>query len=157
MQIIPDMQRDSIYKTDIKYLFIFVLLVIYESISSIYLFLSPLFGVAFYLILFSIRHRKEPFLIFLSFLYILIYEIDKGFIPFSFLIFFLVYYKFIFEKIEHLFVSRNYRIFFHVLNGYIGYYLLNVVLDYLFNYPIISIDYRYIFYIFVDFLILVIA
>ncbi len=150
------MQRDSIYKSNIRYIVVFVLLVIYESISSIYPYLTPLFGVAFYYILSNINKRDNLFIVFLSFLYLLIFEVDKGFIPFSFMIFFIFYYFFIYDRVEHFFVEKNYKIFFHVFIGYVGYYIVNVVLKYLFNQDISVFDYKYFLYIVTDFLILVV-
>ncbi len=150
------MQRDSIYQANIKYLLIFICAVIYESISSIYPYLTPLFGVAFYLVLLNMHDKEKIFPLFLSFLYIFIFEIDKGFVQLSFFIFFFLYYIFLYAKIEHLFVEKNYKIFFHILIGYIGYYLVNSAIDYLFGYSIPTLNYEYIFYIITDTLIVMV-
>ncbi len=150
------MQRNSIYQTNIRYLFIFVCAVVYESISSIYPCLTPLFGVVFYLILLNMHDEKKVFPLILSFLYIFIFEIDKNFIPFSFLIFFFLYYVFLYEKIERFFVEKNYKIFFHILFAYMGYYLVNIAIDYLFDYNIPNLNYEYVFYIITDTLIVMV-
>jgi len=151
------MQRNSLYKTNLKYLLIFLLLVIYESLSSIYLYLSPLYGVAFYYIIRHMYEKNYLFRVVLAFIYVIIYEIDKGFIPLSFLLFFGIYYFFIIDKIERFFNDKNYRIFFHILNAYIGYYLINLMLSYIFNYTLPSIDCKYLFYIFTDFIVASVA
>ncbi len=145
------MQRDSFYKTNLKYFFIFLLLVVYGSLSSIYPYFSPLYGVAFYFILKHIYSQKYLFRVILAFLYIFIIEIDKGFIPLSFLLFFAIYYFFIVDKIERFFNEENYKIFFHILNTYIGYYLTNIVIGYLFNFELPSFDIKYFLYIITDF------
>jgi len=155
MQTISDMQRDSIYKNYIKYLIIFFILVVYESITSIYPYLSPLFGVAFFYILDNLYNKDRFFAVILSFVYILIFEVDKGFIPLSSMIFFLIYYFFIYDAIEHIFSEKNVKKFFHVFTIYIGYYILNVILEYLFNYHISGFSLKYFLYIVTDFLILV--
>ncbi len=151
------MQRNSFYKTNIKYISIFLLLVIYESLTSIYLFLTPLFGVVFYYMLKHIYDEKYLFRVVLAFLYILIFEIDKGFIPLSFILFFAIYYYFVQYKIEKFFTNEIYTKFFHIFNAYIGYYMLNLILAYLFNYELPIINIKYILYIFVDFLISVVV
>jgi len=156
MQTFSSMQRNSFYKTNIKYLLFFVFCIFYESLSSIYIYLTPLFGVMFYYLLTNIKNQEKYFQIFLVFLYILIFEVDKGFIPFSFLLFFLFYYFFIFERIEHFFNKKISKIFFHIINAYIGYYLTNFFLDYLFGYAILNINFFYLLYIFVDTLIAVV-
>ncbi len=153
MQALSNMQRNSLYKTNLKYFIIFLLLVIYESLSSIYLYLTPLYGVAFYFILKNIHKKDYFFPNFLAFLYISIFEVDKGFIPFSFIIFFIIYYFFILDKVEHFFTKNSYKVFFHISNAYIGYYLINLTLDYLFNYRIPSLDFKYLLYIVTDTLI----
>ncbi len=150
------MQRNSFYKTNIKYLLFFLFCVIYESLSSIYIYLTPLFGVAFYYLLINIKDQKKYFQIFLVFLYILIFEVDKGFIPLSFIVFFLFYYFFLFERIEHFLNKKISKIFFHTINIYIGYYLINLFLDYLFGYNIPNINFLYLLYIIVDTLISVV-
>ena len=155
MQIFSGMQRDSIYKKNLKYFIIFILLIIYESISSIYLFFTPLFGVSFYFILTNINKKDYIFPVILAFIYIFIFEIDKGFIPFSFIIFFIIYYFFIFHKINNFFSEKNYRIFFHIINAYIGYYFVNLILDYLFNFAVPSLNFIYLLYIVSDILIAV--
>ena len=147
------MQRNSIYKTNLKYFFIFLLLIVYESLTSIYLYFSPLYGVAFYFIVKHIYSKEYLFRVVLAFLYIFVVEIDKGFIPLSFLLFFAIYYFFIIDKIERFFNEKNYKIFFHILNAYIGYYLVNLILAYLFDFELPSFDIKYFLYIVTDFLI----
>ena len=147
------MQRNSFYQTYLKYILIFLLLVVYESLTSIYLYLSPLYGVAFYFIIKHIYDKEYLFRISLAFLYIFVIEIDKGFIPLSFLLFFAIYYYFIMDKIERFFSEKTYKIFFHILNAYIGYYLLNLTLGYLFGFELPSFEMRYFLYIVIDFLV----
>jgi len=147
------MQRNSLYKTNLKYLFIFLLLIVYESLTSIYIYFTPLYGVAFYFIIKHIHSKEYLFRVILAFLYIFVVEIDKGFIPLSFLLFFAIYYFFIIDKIERFFNEKNYKIFFHILNAYIGYYLLNLILAYLFDFELPSFDIKYFLYIITDFLI----
>ncbi len=156
MQTFSNMQRNSLHKTNLTYFIIFLLLVVYESISSIYLYLTPLFGVAFYFLLINIYKKDHFFPNFLTILYIFIFEVDKGFIPFSFIIFFIIYYFFILDKIEHFFSKKSYKIFFHIFNIYIGYYIINLILSYLFNCEIPSFDFKYLLYIVTDTLIVII-
>lgn len=145
--------EQNIKINNLKYLFIFSLLVVYESLTSIYLYFSPLYGVAFYFIIRHIYDKEYIFRLLLAFLYIFIIEIDKGFIPLSFLLFFAIYYYFIMDKIERFFNEKYYKIFFHILNAYIGYYLLNLTLSYLFGFELPSFEMRYFFYIIIDFLV----
>ena len=148
--------EQNIKINNLKYLFIFSLLIIYESLTSIYLYFSPLYGIAFYFIIKHIYDKKYIFRLLLAFLYIFVIEIDKGFIPLSFLLFFTIYYFFIMDKIERFFNEKNYKIFFHILNAYIGYYLLNLILCYLFDLELPSFEMRYFLYIIFDFLVAVV-
>ncbi len=148
--------EQNIKYKNFKYFFIFLLLIIYESLTSIYLYFSPLFGVAFYFIIKHIYDKEYIFRLLLAFLYIFVIEIDKGFIPLSFLLFFTIYYYFIMDKIKRFFNEKNYKIFFHILNAYIGYYLVNLILAYLFDFELPSFDIKYFFYIVTDFLIAVV-
>ena len=155
MQTISNMQRDSFYKTYLKYLLLFIGLVFYESITSIYLYLSPLFGVVFFYLLQNIYKKESIPKVVLGFIYIFIYEIDKGFIPLSFFIFFGFYYHFIYDKIEYFFNEKIYKIAVHITGGYIGYYVINVMISYLYNYDIPAINFEYLIYIITDILVLV--
>ncbi len=156
MQTISNMQRDSFYKTYLKYLLLFIGLVVYESITSIYLYLSPLFGVVFFYLLQNIDKKESLYKIVFIFLYIFIFEIDKGFVPLSFFIFFIFYYIFVYEKIEHFFNEKIYKIAVHITGGYLGYYVVNVIISYLYNFNIPTINLKYFIYIITDILISVV-
>jgi len=133
--------------------FIYVaLFVLYEGLSSIYLFLPPLLGVLFFL--FIQAFKKEDLLsIILIVFSLLVFESEKGYLLFTTVIYFALLLKLVLPKIEQNFnckVCTNVSI---VLLSYIGFYLFTSVLSSIFLLPLPEINYYVIYYIIIEFLI----
>jgi hypothetical protein len=126
--------------------------VLYEGLSSIYLFLPPLLGVLFFL--FIRAFKKEDLLsIILVVFSILVFESENGYLLFSTVIFFALTLKFILPKIEQNFNCSVCVKVSIVLLAYIGFYFFSSILASIFLLPMPSIDYYVIYYIVIEFLI----
>ena len=147
------MQRSISNQKSLKEPLIYTLLyVIYESFSSIYLFLPPLFGVLFALLISSLNKENTLYVMFVTFC-LVVFEADKGYVLFSSVIYLLIVYRFILPKVIQN-VSCNACIkASYILFAYIGFYLFNTVIANIFLMPIPSISYYIIYYIVIEFFI----
>jgi hypothetical protein len=128
------------------------LFVLYESLSSIYLFLPPLLGVLFFL--FIQAFRKEDLLsIVLIVFSILVYESEKGYLLFSAIIYFAIILKYVLPKIEQNLNCKVCTKISIVILAYVGFYLFTSILSTIFLLPMPSINYYILYYIVIEFLI----
>jgi hypothetical protein len=126
--------------------------VLYEGLSSIYLFLPPFLGVLFFL--FIDAFKKEDLLaIVLVVFCILVFESEKGYLLFSTVIFFALTLKFILPRIEQNFNCGVCVKISIVVLAYIGFYFFSSILSSIFLLPMPSINYYVIYYIVIEFLI----
>jgi len=146
------MQRSITHKNDLDKFIYVLLFVVYQSLSSIYLFLPPLLGVLFYLFTISLKDKNTLNIVLIVFC-ILVFEADKGYKMFSAVLFFLIIYRFILPSIVKNFncyscISSSYTIL-----TYIGFFLFNLILSYIFIDDIPNFTYYIIYYIVIEFLI----
>ncbi len=128
------------------------LYLIYESLSSVYLFLPPMFAVLF--VLYSKAMDKQDFLLLIILIFcLIIYEADKGYQLFSSIIYFTLLNKFVIPKITKNFNCNSCVKILYVVLAYIGYYLFLVLIAKIFLLEIPSIDYYIIYYIVIEFFI----
>lgn len=147
------MQRSIPNQKSVKKLFIYTILyIVYESLSTIYPFLPPLFGVLFLLLVNALNKNDTISVLFISFC-LLVFEADKGYILFSSIIFFLFVYKFILPKIIQNTSCNPCINAFYVLVAYLGFYLINVLIGNIFLLPIPDISYYIVYYIVIEFIV----
>lgn len=147
------MQRSIINKKSVKVSFSYIILyIIYEGLSSIYLFLPPLFGVLFVLLMDALK-KKDTITVLLISLCLIIFEADKGYILFSSIIFFFLAYKFLLPKISQGSNCTSCIKMFYILLAYLGFYFFNILLANIFLLEIPSINYYIIYYIVIEFFI----
>ncbi len=111
----------------------------------------PLFiGVFFAYIVINFEKEKSRLYVYLSFAYLTIYDLDKGFYLFSSLLFFMLFYYIFVEKIRNFFTCSNCIIAIYVAVAYLGHFLLNSFISYILNQarPVFSEGYFY--YIIID-------
>jgi hypothetical protein len=106
MQTLSSMRRNSTYHRVIVPFGLFVLAIIYASISSMSLYLTPLLGVGFYYIIKHIHDKNRYFDFFLIALYSLYIEIDRGLVLFSFILFTILFYILVFRTFKNLFIVK---------------------------------------------------
>ena len=152
MQTFSDMQRSiSHQKPLVTFTYIFLYL-IYESFSSIYLFLPPMFAVLF--VLYSQAMDKRDFLLLTILAFCLIlYEADKGYLLFSSIIYFTLVNKFIIPKIIKNFNCNSCVKILYVVIAYLGYYIFLLLIAKIFLLEIPSINYYIVYYIVIEFFI----
>ena len=129
-----------------------VLFLIYISLSSIYLFLPPLFAILFFYFNKSIKSNDSIAIFLISFC-LVAFEAEKGYTLFSTIIYFTIMYKFIMPRIAQNFSCGSCTKVSIVLLSYIGFYIFSMILSSIFLLPVPHIDYYIIYYIVIEFLI----
>jgi hypothetical protein len=133
--------------------FVYVLLfVVYESLSSIYLFLPPLFAVLFVLFVDALK-KEDSLYIFLTAFCLVIFESQMGYPLFSSIIYLGLVYKFIIPKLKKNFGCASCIKAAYVLLAYLGFYIFLTLLSNIFLLPMPSISYYIIYYIVIEFFI----
>jgi hypothetical protein len=122
------MQRSITYQEIIKLFFIFFIFIIYESLTSIYFYLPPLFGIVFLLFI-ELLERDNKLLIIPLVGYLLVYEADKGYLFFSAILFFILSYQLIVVKIKKVIGCEKCLIPLFVLYAYIGFQLFSILIS----------------------------
>lgn len=149
------MRRDSTYNHNIRYFFYFVFAVGYLSLSSIYPVFSPLLGVSIYYLLVHFRSDDGIYPNILIFAFLLLIDITKGYFLFSSLILLFIIYNFLAEDIKKIFQCEKCTVFGFIVASYLGYFGLNLFFTSLFNQNMILFDYYVYWYIFIDFILVV--
>ncbi len=146
------MQRSITHKKPIEKIFYILLFLVYESLSSIYLFLPPLFAVLFILFIKALKDEDMLSLAFIS-LCLIIFEIDKGYVIFSSIIYFAFIYKFVMPKIVQNINCTSCINILYVITVYIGFFLFATLISSIFLTPMPDINYYIVYYIVIEFFI----
>ncbi|MEN8147704.1 MAG: hypothetical protein ABFR02_08820 [Campylobacterota bacterium] len=146
------MQRSITYPFYIKAITLFLLYLLYESLSTIYLFLPPLFGVLFFYFIRSLD-KQDTSLLLLVVALLLIYEADKGYLFLSSLVYFSFLYKFILPKLKQMIECRRCLHLIYIVLAYIGYWLFSLLLQQIFWMELATIDWYIVWYILFEFLV----
>ncbi len=146
------MQRSLTHQkplTLFAYIFFFI---IYESLSSIYLFLPPLLAVLFVLFAKALKSGNTISVLLVS-LCLVVFEAENGYLLFSSIIYFSLVYKLLLPKLNKNFSCKSCINISYVLLAYLGYYLFCTVLANIFLLPMPSISFYIIYYIVIEFFI----
>ncbi|RLA75818.1 MAG: hypothetical protein DRG78_20240 [Epsilonproteobacteria bacterium] len=146
------MQRSITNQKSLSYFIYIILFIIYESLSSIYLFLPPLLSILFILFLKNLKYDNSFFILMIAFC-LLIFEAEKGYLIFSSIIYFLFLYKFIIPRLNQNISCAICLKFSYVLLVYIGFYMFSLLLSNIFLLPVPSINYYIVYYIVIEFFI----
>ena len=144
------MQRSITHQGVVKPLSYMVLYILYSSLSSIYPFLPPLFGVLFLLFVRAVEREDILFLMLVSF-DLLVFEANYGEIFFSSIFYFYIATKFLLPKIEQSFNCYSCVRIMYVIFAYIGYYIFLMLLSKIFLFPMVHINYYIVYYIIIEF------
>ena len=147
------MQRSFTYKTAFVGLLYFTAFLAYTSLASIYLLLPPLFGLLFWHYMHALDQERFSYFI-LIVLMLLLYEVDKGYLLFSSLIYFYLIYQLVLPKLHQYVHCRRCLDLIYVLLAYLGYWLFSLLVHQVFWMPLPSIDWHIIYYIVIEFFIL---
>ena len=144
------MRRSSTDKNYLRFTLICSVLVIYQIMSSLYTFLPLFVGIFFSYIIINFEKEKSRIYIYLSFAYLTIYDLDKGFYLFSSFLFFMIFYYFFVDKIRNFFTCSNCIVAIYVIAAYMGHALLNSFIAYILNQDIPPLSQGYFYYIILD-------
>ena len=147
------MQRSITYPLYIKAITLFLLYLVYESLSTIYLLLPPLFGVLFFYFIRSLN-KQDISLLLLVVILLLVYEADKGYLFFSSLVYFSFVYKFILPKLEQVIECKRCMHLIYIIFAYIGFWLFSLLLQQIFWLELATIDWYVVWYILFEFLLI---
>ncbi len=149
------MRRDSISKKNIISFKGFIFLIIYQILTSLYVYLTPLIGASFcYLVLNKERERNTHIDLtsyrYLVLSYLVFADLNKGFYLFSGVIFFYLFYYIFAEWLQTSFKCKNCVIIAYVASGYFGIFGINNLLAYMLNETFFSFGWEYGVYIISD-------
>ncbi len=154
MQTLSNLRRSRFNYQPLILLLLFLGALVYESIGTIYPLLSPLLGVGFYYWIQNSSHKEKQFTLFLFFGYTLFFELDREMIFFSFILLTLSYYLFFANYLKEAISCEVCLIILYILYTYLGYYLLNYFLAFLFNIALPTFDVVYFIYMISDFIVI---
>ena len=150
------MRRDSTYQNFIKTSLFQGFLLAYNILSSMYLFLPPLFGALF--LYFILLLKLERYYSLLSFVVVMIvFEVSKGFYPGILLITYSLVYMFLFPNIVKIFDNFNIFEFFYSPIIYIIYFVLNFSVMLFYNYDVHIWTYMIFYYMLIESIIMLVA
>jgi len=147
------MQRSIINQKFITKVLYLVIFIVYESLSSIYLFLPPLFSIL-YLYLSEAFRKNDHLTLLLLTIALLFFEVTKGYLVFSSIIYFILVYRFVMPKIKQNFSCISCINISYVIFSYIGFYIFLQLLSSIFLTISPEINYYIVYYIVIEFLIL---
>ena len=156
MQTFSDMRRSRFDYQPLVLLLLFLFALIYESIGTIYPYLTPLLGVGFYYYSEHYTQRRHYFKLFLFFLYTLFFELDREMILFSFVTLVMIYHVSLQKFVEDSLNCQVCKVIMKIAYAYLGYYVLNIFLAFVLNMPYPQFDISYLIYIISDLFLVVV-
>ncbi len=144
------MRRDRADHRYLRALLLFGAGILYEPLAMMTGYLTPLIGFWFYFLLRHIDDSNYRIRNLFVFLYILYVEIDRGFIPFSFVLFFFWFYVLFYRNLEETIICKSCLSILYIASGYLGYYLWNLFLASLLHLPLPDFGGIYLIYIVSD-------
>lgn len=127
----------------------FLAFVVYESLTSIYLFLPPLFAVLFILFANSLRDEESISLFFII-LCLMVFEAENGYLIFSSIVYFGLIYKFLLPRIAQNINCTSCVKASTVFIVYFGFFLFSLLLSKVFLIEQPSINYYIVYYIVIE-------
>jgi len=143
------MRRSSI-DTNYTRLVLFISLVFYQILSSLYLFLPLFVGLFFVYLILNYKKESRAVFVYFSFFYLCLYDINKGFYLFSSILFFIIFYNLFVERVKNYFSCKGCVLVIYITSAYIGHFFLNVFIAYLLNQEPPSFGMDYFYYIVTD-------
>ena len=142
------MQRGFINKEYIKY-FVLIAIFFYDSISSIYYLLPPMFGILAILV-FNALDEDDRYFLFMLLVVLLFFESNRNLLLFSTTLFLIISYYYFVPIIKDITICQKCLYPLYISLAYIGYFLFTLVLSFILNSNYISIDYVVIYYILIE-------
>jgi len=146
------MQRSISDQKSIKVFLYIILFIVYNSLSTIYLFLPPLFAVLFVLFSKALDDDDSLQIILVSFC-LLIFEVNFNYLFFSSIIYFYILYRFIMPKLAQNFSCNACIKISTIILSYLGYYIFLEIISNIFLLPEPEINFYTLYYIVIEFFI----
>lgn len=151
MQTFSNMRRNSAHQNYLTLLGLCAWLLLDLVMSSLYPLIPSFVGVVFcYIILNFNKHEENALFLLLSFTYLCVYDLTKGFYLFSYIILFVIVYRFAIYRIQNIITCNNCILAIYVFIAYLGHYLLNAFFAYLDNETFPQFSNIYFYYIAID-------
>lgn len=145
MQAFSSMRRNRVDKKNLRILFLVLGIIVYVSISDIYYFLPPLFGVAYVLAQEKFESRDTSALYWLVPFFIF-FETNKE-LPFLSTLLFMVFsFKIILPKFRKFFGYSKVFIPLFIFYAYFGYFVFLNLMGFLFDYDMPQFSWILAFY-----------
>ena len=144
------MRRSIIDYRPIIPILLVVGLVLYESITSLFTFVSPLMGVVFLYLVTNIKDKEKLNINIVLLLYLIYVEMDRGFIVFSSVIVFIIFYEFIYKDLESYIGCKNCLKAVTIVIFYFLFYTINLIISLIFDLNLPILDITYLIYMITD-------
>jgi len=144
------MQRSFTYQKILKGLGIAIVFGLYQSLSSIYLLLPPLFGVLFFYFVHSLKKENLPALVLIIIL-LLIFEAEKDFLLFSSLVYFTFVYRFVIPRLKIMISCKICLKAILMLLAYPGFIVYSIILNQVLWVELPTLDWHIFYYMFLEF------
>ncbi len=144
------MQRSLTNQKILSRIGIAIAFVLYQSLSSIYLFLPPLLGVLFFYFIRALE-KEDIGALALVIVLLLVFEAEKGFLLFGALVYFTFVYRFVIPRLRMMISCvLCLKVFFLIL-AYPGFILYSYILNQVLWVETPSVDWHIIYYMFIEF------
>lgn len=143
------MQRSLSYQTLSKLVALFALLLVYEVLSTIYLFLPPLLGLAFLLFIYAVEEDRLDLLVF-TLVYLLVFETDHEFVLFSTLFFFILSYHIVLSRLRQFIDNKKYLDYISIALAYLGFWVFSIIFNQIIWIDLPQFDWTIFYYIAIE-------
>jgi len=128
----------------------------YESITSLFTYITPLSGLIFIYLINNIQNKEKSLINIILFVYLSYFELDRGFFVFSSVILFFTYYNLFHKELSRSMICHNCLKVIYIFIYYINFYILNLFASLIFNLDLPKFDITYIIYIISDIILVLI-
>jgi hypothetical protein len=154
MQAFSGMQRNRARQTSLLTFFLVIGYVGYVGLSSVYLLLPPLFGLLFVLFIRALD-RDDFFTLILISLMLMLYEVEKGYLLISSLVFFGLVYQFAVPKLRQYIDCQWCLTLIYILIAYFGFWIFSLMMSKIFWMEAPAIDWHIMVYVLFEFIVAV--
>lgn len=144
------MQRSLTYKNILVGIGLSIGFVLYQSLSSIYLLLPPMFAVLFFYFINALEKENLSRLL-LVILLLLVFEAEKDFLLFSSLVYFTFVYRFVIPRLRIMINCAVCLKIIFVVIAYLGYIFYSYILSQVLWVEVPTFDWHIFYYMFVEF------
>lgn len=149
MQTLSYMQRSLTNKKILTSLALVIAFGLYQSLSSVYLLLPPLFGVLFVYFINALE-KEDLGSLMLIIVFLLIFEAEKDFLLFSSLVYFTFLYRFVIPKLQIMISCHVCLKMIFIILAYPGFVTFSYILNQVLWVETPTFDWHIFYYMFVE-------